>query len=103
MIDNYAIFSIAVRSVAEVIFIILLIQQLRVLFNKDQTHYLQVVLLVAIFMLTLGNGFSLSLNLFRQADGNLQETARQLGQVLNGLATLGAAVALYLINKYKLK
>lgn len=103
MIDNYAIFSILTRLVAEVIFVWLLLQQFTVLFNKDKVKYLQVILLFAIFMLALGNGFSLVLNFFRQDDGNLIESARHTGMILNGLATLGAAVALYLINKFKLK
>lgn len=103
MIDNYAIFSIFTRLLAEVIFVVLVIQQLQVLFSRGKTKYLQVVLLIALVMLALGNGFSLGLNFFRQEDGNLQEAARHAGMVLNGLATLGAAIALYLINKFKLK
>lgn len=103
MIDSYAWFSIVLRTIAEGIFIYIFIQQLRVFRGESEYKRLQVLLLVALFMLLFGNGFSLYLNIHRQADGNLLEAARHAGMILNGLATLGAAIALYLINKFKLK
>lgn len=103
MIDSYAIFSIILRIIAEVIFIMLSIQQARVLFQNGKTRYIQVVLLIALLMLAFGNGTTLLLNFFRQADGNLIPFARQAGSAIGGITTFGAALALYLINKFKLK
>lgn len=103
MIDIYAWISILLRGIAEVIFVYIFFQQLSVVRNDNDYKRLQILLLIALFMLALGNGFSLFLNFHRQPDGNLQETARQAGMLLNGFATLGTAVALYLINKFKLK
>jgi hypothetical protein len=103
MIDNYAIFSIILRLMAEFVFVLILIQQVRVLFNKGKTHYLQLLLLLTLVMLAFGNGTTLFLNFFRQEDGNLMQFARQTGTVIGGITTFGAALALYLINKFKLK
>ena len=103
MIDNYVWFSIILRSIAEVIFIAILIQQLLVFRHKSQYRYMQVLLIIALFSLAFGNGFTLISNFFRDGTGNLQKEVRHANLVLNGVFTLGAAVALYLINKFKLK
>lgn len=103
MIDNYTWISIILRILAEGIFIYIFLQQLIVFRGKSDYKRLQLLLLVALFFLVFGNAFTLGSNLFREPDGNLTETTRQISSVINGVATLGAAVALYLINKFKLK
>ncbi len=99
----YSWISIVLRLIAEVIFVYIFIQQLRVFRGKNDYKYLQILLLVVLFFLVFGNGFTLFANFFRDETGNLQETTRQVSSVINGVATLGAAVALYLVNKFRLK
>jgi len=101
MLDNYAIYGIALRSVALVIFILVIKMQLEQFKEKSNIEGLKKLLLATTILLIAGNVTAILVNFLRQSDGNLIEEARHVSTVFNATATLMISIALYLIYKYR--
>lgn len=99
MIDNYTRTVIFLRAVTTVIFAIVLYKQLRLLRPVTAVQWVKYLLIVLVCIMLSNAILSLSLNFFRQEDGNLSQNARHVSLVLNaiyGLASsLGYAILYY--------
>lgn len=102
MIDNYAIYGIVIRTIAAGVLVAVILMQIQQFKFSSQLNYLKRLLLATSIVLFFSNAMAIFLNLFRGADGNLVEVARQFGTIINSTVTLLVAIALYLIYKYRI-
>jgi len=99
MIDNYTRTAIFLRAVTTVIFAVVLYKQLKLLRPVTAVQWVKYLLIVLVCIMLSNAILSLSLNFFRQEDGNLSQNARHVSLVLNSLSgltsSLGYAILYY--------
>jgi multisubunit Na+/H+ antiporter MnhB subunit len=97
MIDNYAIFSIVIPTVALIPFIIVLKKQYREIKRDNKLQWLKRLLLALVIIILAGDLIAILLNFFREPDGNLSAVVRKFSLIYNAVAFLSMAVVLNLI------
>lgn len=97
MIDNYAWFSIVCRTIALVIYGVVMYFQLEQIRMSKKLLTLKWTLFSLTVVALLANLLSLAVNLFRQADGNLVADIRHFAMVVNAIFVLFNATCWLLI------
>ena len=97
MIDNYTRTAMFLRAVTVVMLTVVLIKQLKLMQPRTKVQWVK-FLLIGLVTLMLSNAIlSLTLNFFRQEDGNLSATARHTSLVVNALAGLASATGYFIL------
>jgi len=101
MVDTYAIISIVIRLVATGFLIKVVFAQFKELHRVTRLQWLKKLLIALVMIILIGNLLTISLNLFRNADGNLQTEVRQFSVIFNSLSVLATGIVLTTIYKHK--
>lgn len=96
MLDNYVIFSILARTIALVPLIIVLERHIK-LMGGTAYRSTKIALLAIFIFVIFNNAFSIFVNLYRGADGNLLTGMRHINMVVNAIAALGQACGWFLL------
>lgn len=92
MIDNYTWTAIILRTVTTIVLTMVLLKQLSLLSPVTKVQWVKFVLMALVAIMLTNAILSLTLNFFRQEDGNLSATTRHTSLVVNALSGLASAV-----------
>lgn len=101
MIDNYAWFGIAVRTITLFVLVAVAFKQYQQFSYKSEVQGLKTLLLATTSLMMLGAISAILVNFYRADDGNLMDHARHISTVINSLTDLSMAVVLYLIYRFR--
>ena len=100
MIDPYAQATIIIRTVAVILLTCVLFKQYKT-FKTHNLFWLKVLMMSLVCLVLFGNVLSITLNLFRQSDGNLYQDARHISMIWNSLSAVAMGVILLKIYNDK--
>lgn len=93
MIDTYAKATIIIRIIAVILLTCVLVKQHRT-FKTRNLLWLKVLMMALVSLVLFGNVLSITLNIFRQSDGNLYQNARHVSMIWNALSAVAMGVIL---------
>ena len=97
MIDNYAKATILLRAVTTVILLAVFTKQIKLMRPQTKVQWVKVILLTVVAIMLSNAILALTLNFFRNDDGNLSDNARHISQVWNAISGVAAATGYFIL------